>query len=74
MVVSPGQRCAVGLATPEFHVFPDVAVFGRNASSSDLNARATVSAALPELSAERQEDGSYVIRELGSRTIELPRP
>ncbi len=74
MFVSPGERCTVSLAASDFYVFPNAAVFGRNASSGDIDARTTVGARFFELRAERQQDGSYVIRELGSGTIEQPPP
>ena len=58
----------VSLATPEFHVFPDVAVFGRSASGSHIDARTTMGATFLQLSAERQKDRSYIIRELAPRS------
>ena len=73
-VVSPGERCTVSLAESDFYVFPNIAVFGRHASSSHIDARTNMGVRFFELRAERQEGGSYVIRELGSGTIELPRP
>ena len=74
MVVSPSERCTVSLAASDFYVFPRVAVFGRHASSSDIDARTNMGARFFELRAERQEDGSYVIHEVSSGIIELPHP